>query len=190
MRFSIMKNCLLVLPVAVSGWQAANAQEPWTASVHVGSVDVSRLVRDSGPWWSEVDDDTAALGVSLAYDVAPMLGLRVMYERADDLAAANQCPPDAICPAVAIREEVDFTAWHAAVVPRYTLAPDWSIFGTLGAKRWEIERDDILPDDSGTEFSYGAGITWRAMPRVEVGLEYQGSAVDYDAVRLNLGWRF
>lgn len=190
MRDFSLKPNLLVLLFLTLAWQTVNAQNSWTASVHVGAADVNRLVKDSGPWWSDVDDEAAALGVSLAYDLYPMLGFRVMYEQANGLDAVSECPPGIVCAAVIIREEVDFRGWHAAVVPRYEFARDWFVFGTVGAKRWKLEREDILPDDSGTEFTYGAGITWQAIPRVEGGLEYQNSEMDYDAIRLNLGYRF
>jgi opacity protein-like surface antigen len=172
--------------------QPAVAQGPWTAAVHFGGAEVDRLITstDEGAWWSRVDDRRAALGASVAYDFLPMLGVRLMYERGPDYAAENVCPPGATCAAVAIGEEMDFTAWHLAAVPRIALAPDWSLFGTLGAMRWKLRQDTILPGDSGTEFTYGAGLAWRITPSVELGLEYQRSGIDYDTLRFNLGMRF
>lgn len=191
MQVSVKTSTLFIPPLVALALSCASAQDkPWSAVLHLGSADVNRLVTDSGPWWNDVDDDATALGVSLGYDVSPMLGLRVMYEEANNLRGDNTCPPDAICPAVVIREDVDFSAWHAAVLPRYEFAPDWTVFGILGAQRWELDRDDRLPDDSGTAFTYGAGVAWQALPLVDVGLEYQASDVDYDAVRLNLEYRF
>ncbi|TCO75888.1 porin family protein [Chromatocurvus halotolerans] len=191
MRSSVITMTLLVLPFVAPGLPSASAQDkPWSAALHVGVAEVSRRVTDSGPWWNDVDDDATALGVSLGYDVLPMLGVRVMYEEADNLRGVNTCPADAICPAVVIREEVGLRSWHAALLPRYEFAPDWTVFGTLGAQRWKLDRDDVLPDDSGTAFTYGAGVTWQFLPRLDVGLEYQSSQVDYDAVRLSLGYRF
>jgi len=116
--------------------------------------------------------------------------VRAMYERADDLDARNVCPPGATCPAVAIRGRGDFSAWQLAAMPRYRLSRDWALFGTLGAMYWELDRDKVLPGDSGTEFVYGAGVSWRASRRVELGLEYQHAGVDFDALRLNAGMRF
>ncbi|SRR6056297_561238 len=191
MQTSVNTRIFSSLPLIALVLSSASAQDkPWSAALHVGTADVNRLVTDSGPWWNDVDDDATALGVSLGYEVSPMLALRVMYEEANNLRGDNTCPPDAICPAVVIREDVDFSAWHAAVLPRYEVAPGWTVFGILGAKRWELERDDILPDDSDTVFTYGAGVSWQAVPLVDVGLEYQASEVDYDAVRLNLEYRF
>jgi opacity protein-like surface antigen len=166
------------------------AQGPWSAAVHVGVAEVDRLVTDDGPWWNRVDDRRAVLGASLAYDFLPMLGVRLMYERGHEYEAENACPPGAACPTVAIREEMDFTAWHLVAVPRVALAHDWSLFGMLGAMRWKLRQDSILPGDSGTEFTYGAGLAWRVTATVELGLEYQRSGVDYDALRFNLGMRF
>lgn len=191
MQSSANATTLLVLTFTTLGLSSASAQDKaWSAALHAGVADVNRLVTDGGPWWNDVDDDAANLGVSLAYDLSPMLGFRVMYEEASNLRGVNTCPSDTICPAVVIREEVDFSAWHAALLPRYGFAPGWTVFGTLGAQRWELDRDDILPDDSDTAFTYGAGVTWEVLPRVDVGLEYQASQVDYEAVRLNLGYRF
>lgn len=47
-----------------------------------------------------------------------------------------------------------------------------------------------LPGDSGTEFTYGVGLDWRATDVLNVTLEYQSSGVDYDALRFGLGVRF
>lgn len=191
MQSSASTMTLFILPFIALCLSSASAQDkPWSAALHLGTADVNRLVTDSGPWWNDVDDDATALGVSLAYDLSPMLGLRVMYEEANSLRGDNTCPPGAFCPAVVIREEVDFSAWHAALLPRYEFAPGWTVFGILGAQRWELDRDERLPGDSGTDFTYGAGVTWQFLPRVEVGLEYQASQVDYEAVRLSLGYRF
>jgi len=169
---------------------AAQAPSPWQATVHVGMLEVDRLVRDDGAWWTRVDDRKTAPGLSFSYDATPLLRVRAMYERADDLDARNVCPPGATCPAVAIRGRGDFSAWQLAAMPRYRLSRDWALFGTLGAMYWELDRDKVLPGDSGTEFVYGAGVSWRASRRVELGLEYQHAGVDFDALRLNAGMRF
>jgi len=169
---------------------AAQAPSPWQAAVHVGTIEIDRLVRDSGPWWARVDDRKTTPGLSFTYDVTPILGVRAIYERADDLDARNVCPAGATCPAVAIRGRSDFSAWQLAAVPRYRLSRDWALFGTLGAMYWKLDRDEVLPGDSGTEFVYGAGVSWRATGDVEFGLEYQHAGVDYGALRLNVGMRF
>jgi hypothetical protein len=170
-------------------WQPALADGKWSAALHLSNVAVDRLIEDDGTWWNQVDDNTAALGVSLAYEYSPIFGLRVMYEHGAELAAENRCPPDDACPAIAIDEEVDFTAWQIAAVPRLPLGPDWSLFGTLGAMHWELHQDNILPGDSGTEFVYGLGLAWRA-ERFEFGVEYQRAGIDLDNFRLSLGLRF
>jgi hypothetical protein len=174
---------------AALGWQPALAEGKWSAGLHLGNVAVDRLVEDSGSWWSQVDDGSAAYGLSLAYEHSSLLGLRLMYERAGDLVAENRCPPGQACPAVAFDEEQDFTAWQIAAVPRLALGPDWSLFGTLGAMRWKLDRDDVLPGDSGTEFVYGLGLAWRGQ-RLEMGAEYQRAGIDLDAFRVSLGLRF
>lgn len=168
---------------------AALADGPWSVAAHVGNAAVDRLVEDSGDWWSRVDDSGAALGLSVAYDYSPVMGVRLMYERAAELAAGNRCPPGDVCPAIAIDEEVDFTAWQIAAVPRLPLGPDWSLFGTLGAMRWELHRDNLLPGDSGTELVYGLGLAWRGQ-RIELGAEYQRAGIDLDSFRVSAGVRF
>lgn len=188
MRYMETRVLLLLLGAALC-WQPALADGKWSAALHLGNHTVDRLVEDSGSWWSQVDDSSAAYGLSLAYEHSPVLGLRLMYERAGDLAAENRCPPGQACPAVAIDEEVDFTAWQIAVVPRLALGLNWSLFGTLGAMRWELRRDDILPGDSGTELVYGLGLAWRGQ-RLEMGVEYQRADIDLDAFRLSAGIRF
>lgn len=115
---------------------------------------------------------------------------RVMYEQASVPGAVNKCPPGMFCTAVIIREKVEFSAWHAAIVPRYESAKDRSVFGTLGAQRWEPKRDVIVPDDSGTGFAHGAGNSWRVMPSADFAFEYQTSDVEYDAIHDNRGYRF
>jgi hypothetical protein len=192
MKRRILNNFLALaligaLPCAPA---AAQAPSPWQATVHVGLAEVDRLVRDDGAWWTRVDDRKTAPGLSFSYDVTPLLRVRAMYERATDLAAGNVCPPGATCPAVVIRGRSDFSAWQLAAMPCYRLSRDWALFGTLGAMYWKLDRDDVLPGDSGTELVYGAGIRWRATGDVELGLEYQHAGVDYDALRLNVGIRF
>ena len=77
---------LLILPAA------AAAEQPWSVSARVGSASVDRLVRDSGPWWSDVDDRRVALAIGVGYDLLPSLGLRALYERANGFDALNVCP--------------------------------------------------------------------------------------------------
>lgn len=180
----------MLLALAAAGSPAAAlADGKWTAGLHVGSTTVDRLVEDSGAWWSRVDDSGTALGLSIAYDYSPLLGIRLMYERAASIGAQNVCPPDATCPAVAISEEVDLSSWQVAVVPRLALGPDWSLFGTLGGMRWKLHEDNVLPGDSGTDFVYGLGLAWRT-GRVQLGLEYQRTGIDSDTFRVNAGLRF
>lgn len=180
---------LALLLGAALCWQPAQADGRWTASLHLGNAAIDRLVEDDGQWWSQVDDNGAAVGVSVTYEHSPIFGLRLMYELSAELEAGNRCPPGEVCPAVAIDEEVDFSAWQLAAVPRLPLGPDWSLFGTLGAMRWKLHQDDVLPGDSGTAFVYGLGLAWRA-ERIELGVEYQRADIDLDTFRLSLGLRF
>lgn len=183
---------MLLLPLLLGAplcWQPALADGKWSAALHFGNAAVERLLEDGGAWWSQVDDNSAALGISLGYQYSPMLGVRVMYERAADLAAGNRCPPGQACPAIAIDEEVDFSAWQVAAVPRLPIGQDWSLFGTLGAMHWKLHQDDILPGDSGMELIYGLGLGWQG-ERIELGVEYQRAGVDLNAFRMNAGVRF
>lgn len=187
-QIRMMFALVLLLGTALC-WQPALADGKWSAALHLGNAAVDRLVQDGGAWWSQVDDNSAALGVSLAYEYSPLLGVRLLYEQAADLAAGNRCPPGETCPAIAIDEEVDLSTWQIAAMPRLPLGPDWSLFGTLGAMRWKLHQDNILPGDSGTEFVYGLGLAWQA-ERIRIGVEYQRAGIDLDAFRLSLGVRF
>jgi len=166
------------------------AQDRWVLSAHAGSTDIDRLITDRGPWWSSVDDDQVGLGVSVTYEWDSWLGLRLLYEEADGFEAQNRCPPNRPCPALAFDEKVDLTAWQLAAVPRWRVGPEWSVFGTAGALAWKVKRDRLLPGDSGTHFVYGGGLTWHISDRIDFGLEYQRSTVDYQSLRVNLGARF
>lgn len=187
---SAMPAALPALVAILACSPAVATDKPWTLAVHGGTAELDRLVKGNGAWWAQVDDDEAALGLSLDYALTPMLGLRVMYEQADDLVAANVCPTGSVCPLVAISEETDYSAWHLALVPRYALSPNWTAFGVIGAMDWELDSAGVLPGDSGTEFTYGVGLDWRATDVLNVTLEYQSSGVDYDALRFGLGVRF
>lgn len=184
-----LMTCSLLLG-GIMAWQPARADGPFRASLHLGATEVDRVIRSSGPWWSSVDERNTALGVSLGYDYSSNLGFRVMYERGNDYATVNVCPPNASCPTVAIQEEMDFSAWHFVALPRFALNRDWSVYGLAGAMSWNLDRDRILPKDSGTEFTYGAGVSWRMSSRLELGFEYQASGIDYDVYRFNVGTRF
>ncbi len=181
---------LLGLLTFTLGSHPALAETPWTLSGHVGNVEADRLVQDTGQWWAEVDDRGTALGLSLAYDFMPTLGMRVLYERADDIEAINRCPPDTPCPAIAFSEAQDFSAWQLALVPRYPVTREFSVFATLGVLDWQLRRDGVLPGDSGTSFLYGAGASWRASELLELSVEYQRADVDYAALRVGVGIRF
>ncbi|MFU8896757.1 MAG: hypothetical protein ACNA8J_10250 [Gammaproteobacteria bacterium] len=173
---------------------AAQARGPdagaWVLSGHVGSVEVDRLVRDKGAWWAEVDDRRPAFGLALSHEPLSMFGMRLLYERAQGVRSTNRCPDNGTCPAILIREEVDLEAWQFVLVPRLQLGRNISLFGTLGALYWELNSDDLLPGDSGTDFVYGAGLTWLGARDIEIGLEFQAADVDYRVLRLNLGLRF
>ena len=184
-----LTTCSLLLCGAIAS-QPARADGPFRASLHLGAAEVDRVIRSSGPWWSSVDERNTALGISLGYDYSPNLGFRVMYERGNDYATVNVCPPNASCPTIAIQEEMDFSAWHFVALPRFSLNREWSLYGIAGAMSWNLDRDRILPKDSGTEFTYGAGISWLMSPRLELGFEYQASGIDYDVYRFNVGTRF
>lgn len=189
MRIRILAATSLLL--FAFGAQPASADAgSWVVTGHVGAIEVDRLVRGSGDWWAEVDKRKTSLGLGLSYDYSPILGVRVLYERANGLRSSNVCPPGATCPAIAIGEDTDFEAWQIAAVPRMPLGRDWSLFGTLGAMRWKLKEENLLPGDSGTEFVYGVGVNWRGVGDFELGLEYQRASTDYDAVRLNVGLRF
>lgn len=188
---TLVRNALpLMLLAAFSCSVATAADKPWTVSIHGGTLEVDRLVKRGGPWWAQVDDDESALGISAEYELLPILGLRVMYERADDLASTNVCPPDTTCPAIAINGKSDFSAWHVMLVPRYALSPNWTAFALLGASDWELDSSGELPGERGTEFSYGLGLDWQATELVNVTLEYQASSIDSDVMRFGLGVRF
>lgn len=172
------------------GSSVSLAEMPWTLSGHIGNVKADRLVQDTGLWWSEVDDRATALGLGLSYDFMPTLGLRVLYERADDIGALNRCPAGATCPAIAFSEEQDFSAWQLALVPRFPLTRELSVFATAGVLDWKLRRDGVLPGDSGTSFLYGAGATWRATELLELSVECQRANVNYEGVRVGFGIRF
>lgn len=173
------------LAIATVSW----ADQPWRASVHLGTVSVDRLARDSGQWWSDIDGREAGLAISIGYDLLPTLGVRALYERANGLGASNVCPDNGVCPAIAISEELDLDHWQLAIEPRYPLGNGWSVFATLGIMDWKLRRDDILPGDSGTHAVFGAGASWRVTGRMELQLEYQRSGIDYDVFRLGAGLR-
>ena len=177
------------LCLALLAGAPAAAQGPWSLTAHVGTVEIDRLARDPGAWWADIDDRGTAMGLSVGYDMNPTLGIRLLYERANDLRSVNVCPPGATCPAIAIREEVDFTAWQLALVPRLPLTQAWSLSGTLGIMDWKLRRDDILPTDSDTSLVYGVGFAWRS-GAIELGLESQRADVDYDGLRFSAGVRF
>jgi len=187
----LIRNALpLLLLAALSCSAAMAADKPWTVAVHGGTLEVDRLVKRGGPWWAQVDDDESSFGVSVEYELLPILGLRVMYEWADDLASTNVCPPGAVCPAVAINGKSDFTAWHVMLVPRYALSPNWSAFSLLGMSDYELDRSGELPGERGTEFSYGVGLDWQATEVMNLTLEYQASTIQFDVIRFGLGVRF
>jgi len=190
MRTLATLTTLALLLYGAMAAQPANAQGPFRASLHLGAAEVDRVIRSGGPWWSSVDERNTALGISLGYDYSPNLGFRLMYERGNDYATANLCPPNATCPTVAIQEEMDFSAWHFVALPRFALNREWSVYGIAGAMSWNLDRDRILPKDSGTEFTFGAGVSWLRSSRLELGFEYQASGIDYDVYRFNVGTRF
>lgn len=178
------------LLVCSLGSSVALAETPWTLSGHIGNAKIDRLVQETGPWWSEVDDRATALSLSLAYDFMPTLGMRVLYERAEDMEALNRCPAGATCPAIAFSEDQEFSAWQLALVPRFPVTRELSVFGTLGVLDWKLRQDGVLPGDSATSFLYGAGATWRASELLELSVEYQRANADYEAIRVGFGIRF
>lgn len=189
MRY-VMLKCLLVALMLIAPWQSSFAAGDWIVSLHGGQTKVDRLIRSEGQWWNQVDDDSFSFGASLAYDFIPEMGVRLMYERATGLLGANRCPPGQTCPAVAVDEDTDADLWSLAAVPRWYVTSNWSLFGTVGIAKWRLRTDDILPGDSGTDFSYGVGTSWLVTPEFELGLEYQRSEIDHQTLRVNLGWRF
>lgn len=183
---------LMALLLGLGGPAQARGPEAgaWVLSGHVGSVEVDRLVRDDGAWWAAVDDRRTAVGLALSHEPLAMFGMRLLYELAQGVRSTNRCPDNGACPAILIREEVELEAWQFALVPRFQLGRNFSLFGTLGAMYWKLNNDELLPGDSGTEFVYGAGLTWLGAGDIEIGLEFQAADVDYRVLRLNLGLRF
>lgn len=167
----------------------AAAQGSFSLAAHVGSTDIERVQRSGGPWWTDVDDSATSLGLSLGYEFSRILGLRLGYERARDLRATNLCPPGAACPAIAIKEQQDFTTWQLALVPRLPLAGQWSLFGLLGVMDMKLSRDDLLPAGSETSLVYGVGLG-RRLGMAEFGVEYQATDDVYRGLRFNAGVRF
>lgn len=181
----LLSGLALLLPVQ-AGWAAGD----WIVSAHAGQTEVDRLIRSEGTWWNRIDDDSSSFGLSLGYDFFPELGVRLMYERAGSLRGINRCPAGQTCPAIVLTEGFDADLWSAAVVPRWYITHNWSIFGTAGLTHWRIGSGRRLPGDNGTDLTYGAGTSWLVTPEFELGVEYQRSEMDHETWRLNLGWRF
>ena len=189
---SIMMLSLVMAPCAL-----AQSEYRWTASVHLGNTDLSTLTKRDGsldgPGFNfdgVVRGDQSHWAISLAYEFLPWLGARAMFERATGFDMVNRCPAGRVCATIYLPDRADLESWTLAAQPRFHFNDQLSIHGILGLSFWDISTDGVLPGDSGTDFTVGAGITWRPAPRVELGLEYQYADFDYDAYRFNLGFRF
>lgn len=188
---TMFRSLLAVLLLATAS--AGMAQDDflrWSVAAHAGTIDLDVLTKDDNGFWGQIEQDRSHLGVSLAFDAAHWLGFRAMLERATGFGMGNRCPPDVVCPQVAVTDEADLISWTLAALPRYHLKDEFSVYGIVGAQFWDVNADGALPSDSGTEFAVGAGVGWRPMPRVELGLEYQHTDLDFDALRFNIGYRF
>lgn len=189
-----MRSPLITLPtlllLVAGSVSVARAEQPWTLSAHLGDADLDGFTKGASGFLGQIDDDNVSLGISLAYEIAPFLGVRAMYEHANGFDMRNSCAPGYSCAAVFITDRADLDSWTLAALPRYHLNDQWSVYGILGVWIWDIDTDGVLPSGSGSEFTAGAGIAWRPSSRIEVGVEYQHANFDYDALRLNLGVRF
>ena len=184
---------LLLLSTVSTG--VAQDDFHWTLSAHGGNVDLDMLTKGSveGPgaiFWGQIDDDQSHLGASLTFDAMHWLGLRAMFERATGFDMVNRCPRDAVCPLIALSDRAELESWTLAALPRFHVNDEMSVYGIVGAQFWDVSTRGVLPGDSGTELAVGAGVGWRPMPRVELGLEYQYADLDFNAWRLNIGVRF
>lgn len=192
---SIMMLSLVMAPCAL-----AQSEYRWTASVHLGTTDLDTLTSaggsSNGPginYDGALSGDSSHWAISLAYEFLPWLGARAMFERATGFDMIGRCPAGMVCATIFrpdLIDQADLESWTLAAQPRFHFNDQLSIHGILGLSFWDISTDGVLPGDSGTDFTVGAGITWRPAPRVELGLEYQYADFDYDAYRFNLGFRF
>lgn len=187
---TFLRRTLPVLLASLCCVAPAAADGRWSVSASVGTIELDRTAKGSDIWWADIDDRSTGWGLNAGYLLHPRLGIRVGYERADDYDSFNQCPPATPCPALAIEEKVDFTAWHLAALPRFELGQGWAVYGVLGVMDWDIRGANLLPGDSGTAFRYGAGLSLQFGDMYELGLEYQAADIDYQAFRVNIGLRF
>lgn len=186
---------LLYLLLGLSN--TAFAERPWSIAGHLGAVDLSTTSSETlgvggfmGGFLGKVDDSSTSYGLSLAYRFHQHLGLRLMVERSTGFEMVNRCPPGAVCPAVLIRDRGDLDTWTLALTPRVSLTGQFSLYGLVGVTHWDISTGGSLPGDSSTDFTIGGGIGWQLAEFLEFGLEYQWADFDYNAWRMNAGFRF
>jgi opacity protein-like surface antigen len=176
-----LKNLMAILILVPGAGQFAHAEHDWTVAVHAGQADLDVRTVGDHSLEGRIDDDSSIVGISLAYQFIRPLSVRLMYERATGFDGYSTGCPAEVCITALIPDSADLDIWTLAATPRLHLNEQWSLYGVIGASRFNISTSGQLPGDSGTEFTVGAGVAWRPAPQFELGLEYQHAGIDYNA---------
>ncbi|MDT8449437.1 MAG: outer membrane beta-barrel protein [Wenzhouxiangellaceae bacterium] len=180
---------VLALGLAISGTLGAQEQG-WFVTAQAGVADYETTQKTGRGFFGETDDDSFAWAVGLGYDFNRNIGVRGMFERSTDHATTNLCPPNAVCPAILIREDTDFTNWSVVAMPRLPLGSRTNLYGTFGLQYWDADGGPQLPGDDDVEFLFGGGLEFSLTPHLAIGGEAQASAADYLAGRFVVRYSF
>jgi opacity protein-like surface antigen len=191
-RSSLLAVLVAGLTAPADNALAQRGDGRWFGTVQYGQADYQVMLKGDEPWWGDVDDDGDAFALGFGYHLVPQLGIRVMYERGTGIGATNRCPEDRLilCPAIVFRESTRTDNWSVVAMPRLRFSNAWELYGTAGAMRWRIRPDDTIANSRGTDFLYGAGLSYRFANGFGIGAEYQASNTEYQTLRLTASFEF
>lgn len=190
---SILASVLIVgAMVSAELARAQTGDGKWFVTAQYGQADYEVSLEGGEVWWGDVDDQGDAIALGVGYHLLGQVGVRVMYERVGSIGATNRCPPDPAiqCLAISFEESTRTEQWSVVMMPRLEFGNGWALYGTVGAARWQIDPDEEITDDHGTDFLYGAGFGYRFAGGFGIGGEYQASDTEYQAVRVAASFEF
>lgn len=166
------------------------AQAHWTASVHLGEIQLEQVIEAPEAWWSDINDDAAGLGMGVQYEFLPGWSVRGLYQRSADFTVHNRCPDGQVCTAILITDRGRLETLSLTVAPEWALNKVWSLSANAGWMHWELDTRGALPGGSGSEFVFGLGVKRQLSGPLDISLEYERSELRHEVIRLGLHLTF
>lgn len=166
---------------------------PWTVSVGVTNIDVSRYL-DMPTGWDARTFGYNRRGASLAIsrDLPRDWSVRLLHEQVDHLFGINRCPnnPGLGCLAVVFPGEYKLDATELTLAKTFRADRALQPVFHLGFQRASFRANNSLPNYKEIEWVGGVGLAYAMSKRTSLKLEWQKSGAELETIRASFGWRF